>query len=93
MPSLLTAALTTAAIAVAQVLFTSRLLQRLLKRFVPKQGEGPSRQALTGGRYRVLMVAESEAGAGEQPTVVKAEVKGVGDPGYWVRVGSYSLLQ
>lgn len=85
MPSMLTAALTTAAIAVGQVLFNSLLLQPLLKRLVPKQGEGPSRQALTSGCYRVLMVAESEAGPGEQPSVVKAEVKGVGDPGYWVR--------
>ncbi len=84
MPSFLTASLTTVAIAAAQIILSSKLLQPLVKKLVPKQGEGPSRKQMLGGRYRLVLTAKSEEAEGGLPTVVTAEVKGEGDPGYWV---------
>lgn len=84
-PNLVAALVAAGAMAAARVLLSSKALLPLLKYLLPKPGEGPSRKAMLGGRYKNMFIAttqEDEAGA--KPAVVVAEVKGQGDPGYYV---------
>ncbi len=51
----------------------------LLKRFLPRPGEGPSRDERERGRFRFELIAESE---GTPPLTLVGVVAGEGDPGY-----------
>jgi short subunit dehydrogenase-like uncharacterized protein len=53
------------------------LRENLLKRFVPKPGEGPSKTERENGFFKLLLVGETAGG-----DVLKAQVTGDRDPGY-----------
>ncbi|KAL4451997.1 hypothetical protein ABPG75_007659 [Micractinium tetrahymenae] len=59
-------------------------LHPLLKKMLPAQGEGPTREMMLNGFYKNRVLAWSKEPAGEAPVLVQAEV---GDPhrdgGYW----------
>jgi short subunit dehydrogenase-like uncharacterized protein len=64
-------------------LFSLRPLQPLWARLLPKAGSGPDKKTQLEGYWRVQVAAQSEEPQGVEPTVVRAELKGDGDPGYW----------
>lgn len=82
--SFVTALLAAGAMAVAGALLTSKLLLPIVKMLVPKPGQGPTREAMLAGRYKNVFVATTQEEPGVQPTVVTAEFRGRGDPGYYV---------
>ncbi|PSC71057.1 saccharopine dehydrogenase [Micractinium conductrix] len=68
----------------AGMAFSQTWLHPLLKKIVPAQGEGPSRDNMLNGYFKNRVLAWSAEPAGTAPTLVQAEV---GDPhrdgGYW----------
>jgi len=70
---------------IASVLFLSsiRFTRDLLKKVVPKPGEGPSEKQRNEGFFNIAFVAQSQPKSNdEKSTKVFARVKGVADPGY-----------
>lgn len=56
----------------------------LARRFLPKPGEGPSREVLLNGSFKFRFIAETEEDDGASPTIVQAVVSAEGcDPSYW----------
>lgn len=53
--------------------------RKVLERFVPQPGEGPSREQRERGMFRINLFGESD---GEPPIAVRGLVEGVQDPGY-----------
>jgi short subunit dehydrogenase-like uncharacterized protein len=51
----------------------------LLKKVVPKPGEGPSRDAIENGYFKIELFGKDKA---EPANSIKVQVNGVGDPGY-----------
>jgi short subunit dehydrogenase-like uncharacterized protein len=51
-------------------------LRRVVQRFVPAPGEGPSERAMDAGSFRCELL-----GSGERGTVLRGRIAGRGDPG------------
>jgi short subunit dehydrogenase-like uncharacterized protein len=70
-------AFTAAAFTGLVVLIISSSLRRVVRRFLPKPGEGPSETTMINGHFKCLVVAEAEDG--EKRTF---SMFANGDPGY-----------
>ncbi|KAL3152250.1 hypothetical protein ABBQ32_001329 [Trebouxia sp. C0010 RCD-2024] len=59
-------------------------LRFLIRKVVPKPGQGPSKKVQEAGFWSATVSARSQAAAGEQPVLVKAHIADPArDPGYW----------
>ena len=72
-------AITAGTVAFLGALVAPPVRHLLQKRVLPSPGEGPSRDAIARGFFKVRLVAESE---GAPPVVVRGLVAGQRDPGY-----------
>ncbi|KAJ7072889.1 NAD(P)-binding protein [Mycena amicta] len=56
----------------------------LLKKLLPKPGEGPTEESMKSGRTKVTNITTAVASSSSPPLQVKTVLQGKGDPGYWV---------
>jgi len=64
------------------VLASISFTRNLLKKVLPKPGEGPNEKQRKEGMFQITFVGKSEPKDGEQPVEVRGQVNGYGDPGY-----------
>lgn len=85
-PNLVVAVLGSMAISLGKLMFIIPPLRWLLKKLLPKPGEGPSRDLMLNGSWRADVYGEAVPRGGPAdatPVPVRARVAGFHDPGYY----------